>query len=153
MALKPAQEKLLDISADNADDLEAEVENNQQKARDIMQSVLTNPATHDEALFEKLNIPVTLTIQDLFAIPVIERNKAWQDALSGLITAAKIVAFHETQGFRLLENSEKHMKKIQRAVNKLDKSDLKEAAKVGVRKERRLAAKERRNGRRAKKNG
>lgn len=150
MELSKAQQKLLEISADNADDIEADVEEMAEKSSRIINDVMTNPAMQDREIFAALGVPLGTTVQGLSAVPVLERGKEWNDAFAGLVAAARLIAWIDTQGIDTLKLAEKHNAKIGKQLKKLSTAEKKQAGKSGVRKDGRQAAKERRNGRRNK---
>jgi len=148
MPLNSKQEKLLDMVADNGDDIEADVEEKQEEAAEIMHRVLTDPNFQDEELFERLGLEVGMTIGELTAVPVVLRDIGWSDAFAALTLAARLTAWAQTQGVDSLEASENHGRALTAQVARMQKSDAVEAARQGVRKDRREAAKVRRDGRR-----
>jgi hypothetical protein len=148
MALNSKQEKLLDMVADNGDDIEADVEEKQDEAAEIMHRVLTDPAFQDEELFTRLGLEVGMTVTELQAVPVLERGVEWSDAMAALILAARLTAWAQTQGVDSLEASENHGRALTAQVARMQKNNAVEAARHGVRKDRREAAKKRRDGRR-----
>jgi hypothetical protein len=149
MPLNSKQEKLLDMVADNGDDIEADVEEKQEEAAEIMHRVLTDPDFQDEELFERLGLEVGMTIGELTAVPVVLRDIGWSDSFAALMLAARLTAWAQTQGVDSLEASENHGRALTAQVARMQMSDAIEAARQGVRKDRREAAKVRRNGRRS----
>ncbi len=148
MALNSKQEKLLDTVADNADDIEADVEDKAEEAATIMHQVMTDPSKQDAELFEALGVPPGTTIQGLSTVPVVDRGIEWQDDMTGLVAAAKLTAWVHTQGVDALVNAEKHGANMVRLEKPLNRSEAAQAGKAGVRKDKRIAAKERRDNRR-----
>jgi hypothetical protein len=150
MPLNSKQEKLLDMVADNGDDIEADVEEKQEEAAEIFHSVLTDPEFQDEELFIKLGIEKGLTIGELAVVPLEERDVYWSDAMSSLILAGRLTAWFHTQGIDALELAQEHGRRMTVQAAKMQRKDLVEAGAAGVRKDRRKIAKDRRNGRRGK---
>ena len=149
MPLNSKQEKLLDMVADNGDDIEADVEEKQEESEEIMFRVMTDPTFQDEELFNRLGLEVGMTIGELTAVPVVLRDIGWSDSMAALILAARLTAWAQTQGVDSLEASENHGRAVTAQVARMQKSDAVEVGRQGVRKDRRTEAKERRNGRRS----
>ena len=149
-SLNTKQQKLLEISADNADDIEADVEEMRAESSRIMHEVMTDPAKQDEEIFEALGLEPGITLQALSTVPVIDRGEEWQRAMTGLVAAARYIAFVDTQGVGLLQLSEQHNKNMVQATKGMSTGELVQAGAAGVRKDGRAAARERRNDRRRK---
>ena len=144
MELDKEQNRLLDTVADHGEDIADLVQAQEGFAREIYQGVLTGVEYSDPELFRELGIEPELTIKDLLSVPLADRGMEWAYAFSGLIVAARITAFALTQGIDFLKHSEKHEARVTRILKPMSRAAIRAAGKVGVRKDRRDAAKTRR---------
>ena len=142
--LSDKQEELLEKIADNADDIEADVEENAQRHKEIMHAVMTDPSAQDQRLFEAKGLPVGLTIQDLVDVPIIERTEEWKFLFKTLVAVAEFQAWAMLFGTDHIELAEKHHNEVQRLEEPMSRQDLAQASKEGVESVRRSEAKSRR---------
>jgi len=144
--MSDAIEKLLNLEADkqiSADDI---VEANSEAVARRAAELLEDPSQRNPYLWDLYEVAdQTVTLADYQAVEVTDRDMPWLTEVGAMIAAANMQAIMDTHSIvELLDHAQEHGEMIDAISKDLSPEELRQAAKQGVGKLRREAAKERR---------
>ena len=139
----------LDRAADAQADIEDMVEETGEEYGNRILTLMLDPEQRDAPLWELFEFPVELSLLDYGGVEIYDRGPQWVAEVSTMVGAARAQAWWEMFGVEFLEMSERNAAAIKRITDRMSRSELTEAAKIGVSKEAINGSKERkRNGER-----
>jgi hypothetical protein len=137
-------ETLLDEEADKQAEIDEVTQDGQNQFRSRYAELLNDVDERDPDLWALYVADITVTEQDYMLVPPLDRDHEWSNGFSAMLAAVFQQAWLEIHGLGFIEIAEKNGQKIDRQVNQMTRSQLKEAAIKGVRKQRFQDARDRR---------
>ena len=146
-------ERLLTLLASNSVDVDHIAETKKMVMRAEMERLLSNPEVRDIELFadaaSAYGVEASLAMMSMVqlnSIPVAQRTKEFYDAITIIVTACWYQAFDTVVMGELIKMSFAHAESVNALSEKMDREELKAAAKKGIA-EMRKAEKEKRGTR------
>jgi hypothetical protein len=137
-------DKLLNLEADKHAAIDNEVEDKGEEIGDLVYELVREVEERDVEFWISNGANPELTLNDYFAIPLLERDNEWSDSFAGMWTAAFYQAFYEIFGIEYLESVERRNERIATYSDEMSAAELVEAGKKGFGKADIQKARERR---------
>lgn len=140
----PKIRKLLDLETDKHAAIDNEVEDKQREIGEVVYNLANFTDDRDPELWAYLGVDASITLPDLFLVPVVERNDEWSSTFTDVLAAANRQAFLEVFGIEFLESSERRNERIAGVAEGLTRAEIEEAGRTGFGKKEIEAARIRR---------
>ena len=129
-------EKFLDLEADHQVEIDRLVSLKEESYKRRLEELLLDVSQRDEAVFELLEVDVETSLEELLVVPVYQRSIEWFSLASEIISACRLQAYVEIFGVEAIEQFEWSGAKITNQARKMSFTELKEASKRGIGKQR-----------------
>ena len=144
MPLNDKENALLDAIADGNVELDLRHQDDLDQAVEAIDAQLTDVEAQDIELIQMLGGEGGRTVEDLAAVPPMERDIVWSLEMGVLIRVGVLKELARRFRTYIGEDAEKQSRRVQTLEKPMSKAELKNAGKEGVRPDRIDRAKERR---------